>query len=225
MNKTFVALDGMDRVEVTKLLSEYPEIKLIKVGLELYLQYGNDLIRDLAQNYQVEIFLDLKLHDIPTTVAKAIKGLKGLPIKFLTIHATGGTTMMAQALESAQTYIPECTLLAVTLLTSHSEEEIQSIWGRQKTLALEEILTMINKSGVSGLVCSGADLDIIKTFENRTNVAFTKVTPGIRLTGDSSDDQVRVMTPQDAIDNGASYLVVGRSITRAPENIRKKLFP
>ncbi|MFG1494438.1 orotidine-5'-phosphate decarboxylase [Halobacteriovorax sp. ZH4_bin.1] len=223
MDKTFVALDGMNRQEVFDLLSAYPQIKNVKVGLELYLRYGQDFVKELTQKFEVQIFLDLKLHDIPTTVAKACAALEGLNIRFLTVHATGGRKMLDFAQESISKIIPNCEILAVTILTSHSEDEIPNIWGRSHKEALKSLLSEVAASSVRGIVCSGLDLEIVKDFEGNT-LSFTKVTPGIRL-DNNHDDQVRVMTPDAAMKAGANYLVVGRPITKNPEVLRENLFP
>ncbi|EPZ50687.1 orotidine 5'-phosphate decarboxylase [Bacteriovorax sp. BAL6_X] len=224
MDKTFVALDGMNRQEVFDLLSAYPQIKNVKVGLELFLRYGREFVKELSQKYQVQIFLDLKLHDIPTTVAKACKTLDGLNIRFLTVHATGGAKMLELAKESISKTVANCEILAVTILTSHNNSDIKGIWGRTHKEALINLLNEVAASGVRGIVCSGADLDIVKSFEEKASLSFTKVCPGIRP-GSDHDDQVRVMTPQAAMDAGADFLVVGRPITRNPEVLRQNLFP
>lgn len=225
MNKTFVALDGMTRQEAIKLVTEYPQITHIKIGLELYLRYGTELIMEMAAIRDLKIFLDMKLHDIPTTVAKAIAGLKGLPISYLTVHATGGKEMLKMAQDSIEESISGCKLLAVTILTSHDENQIKSIWGRKKELALCALLDEINGTGVAGLVCSGEDLEVVLKYEESNKCKFIKVTPGIRLAGDSANDQVRVMTPLQAIEHGSDFLVVGRSITKNPSVIKQNIFP
>ncbi|MFG1486904.1 orotidine-5'-phosphate decarboxylase [Halobacteriovorax sp. RZ-1] len=224
MDKTFVALDGMTRQEVFGLLSDYPQIKNVKVGLELFLRYGRDFVKELSHKYQVQIFLDLKLHDIPTTVAKACATLEGLNIRFLTVHATGGAKMLELAQESISKAVANCEILAVTILTSHNEDDIEGIWGRTHKEALTSLLNEVAASSVRGIVCSGADLEIVKEFEEKASLNFTKVCPGIRL-GSDHDDQVRVMTPQAAMDAGANFLVVGRPITKNPEVLRENLFP
>ncbi|POB14327.1 orotidine-5'-phosphate decarboxylase [Halobacteriovorax sp. DA5] len=224
MNKTFVALDGMNRQEVLDLLSQYPQIKNVKIGLELFLRYGRELVKEIKEKFKVQIFLDLKLHDIPTTVAKACNALEGLDIRFLTVHATGGAAMLSLAQESISKVIPGCEILAVTILTSHDQDDIQNIWGRSHKDALINLLQEVKASSVRGIVCSGLDLDIVNFFENESNLNFSKVCPGIRLDGDH-DDQVRVMTPEAAIKAGANYLVVGRPITKNPEVLQENLFP
>ncbi|WP_412473419.1 orotidine-5'-phosphate decarboxylase [Halobacteriovorax sp. YZS-1-1] len=225
MEKTFVALDNMDKDQVRQLLSDYPQIKKVKIGLELYLKYGNSIVNEIANDFNVEIFLDLKLHDIPSTVTKAISALKGLPISFLTIHASGGRKMLEAAYESAQVNLPNCQLLAVTILTSHTTREIKDIWGREYKESLNALLNEITKAQITGLVCSAQDLSIISAQENETNLSFTKVTPGIRLKNDESDDQTRIMTPEDAIKAGSNFLVVGRSITKNPNSILEGHYP
>lgn len=225
MQKTFVALDGMNKEEVFKLLEGFPQIKLVKVGLELYLRYGNDIVKEIASRFNIEIFLDLKLHDIPTTVAKSISALRNMPIKFLTIHASGGKEMLEAANISAKENLPDCQLLVVSILTSHENHTIEKIWGREYKESLIALLDEVRLSKSTGLVCSGQDLEIVKQYELQNNLKLIKVTPGIRLKDDKANDQKRVMTPELAMKAGSDYLVVGRSITKRPESILEGVYP
>ncbi|MBH48443.1 MAG: orotidine-5'-phosphate decarboxylase [Halobacteriovorax sp.] len=214
--KVFVALDNMERDEVLAFLPKLStKVGGIKIGLEMYLRFGRDFLLEAKRFFDGEIFLDLKLHDIPNTVAKAIHGLSGLPISFLNIHASGGSAMMQAALEAQQEALPRTTLLAVTVLTSLDDSETQSIYHTGRSDSFKRLLLEIEKVSGLGVVCSAAELELIP------NRAIVTMVPGIRFEHEISSgkiqDQKSVFTPEQALEKGASFLVMGRSITRAPD--------
>ncbi len=215
-SKVFVALDNMNKEQILELLPKLSKkVGGIKIGLEMYLQFGREFIFEAKQIFNGDLFLDLKLHDIPNTVAKAISGLEGLPIKFLTIHASGGMAMMTAAAESAARFIPNTTLLAVTILTSLDDAEAQSIYQANRKDSFLRLLSLIEQNNNLGLVCSGAELELI------TNKKLITMVPGIRFEHEIKSgliqDQKSVFTPKQALLKGAHYLVMGRSLTKAKD--------
>jgi orotidine-5'-phosphate decarboxylase len=185
-----------------------PTISTVKIGLELYLRHGRpviDSIRDVAPD--LDIFLDLKLHDIPNTVAGATKSVADLHPKFLTVHALGGADMIQAAVDAA----PEIMIAAVTILTSHSESDLQMIGlNRPPHEHVSELAQMAVSSGARALVCSPAEVERLRSLVGDD---VELITPGIRPVGSQLGDQKRVATPQQALDSGASLLVIGRPIT------------
>jgi orotidine-5'-phosphate decarboxylase len=167
-----------------------------------------------AANKGFDIFLDLKLHDIPNTVKKSIDGLVNLPISMMTVHASGGQKMLEESV--AATINTDIKIFGVTALTSLSDTDTNFIYKRE---AKEQVLAMIDlakKSSIHGVVCSPQELSLVKNNSN-----LLTITPGIRLKS-LDDDQTRVMTPKEAIDNGSDFLVIGRPIT-ASNNIKNSL--
>jgi len=211
-----VALDFPGREEVSKFLTHFGEEKLyVKVGMELYYQEGPRIVEYLVAEGH-DVFLDLKLHDIPHTVYQAMKGLGKLGVTMTNLHAAGGKEMMKAGLEGlmggAGGRRPN--LIAVTQLTSMTESRMQEdLMIRAK---LNEVVLHYARnafeSGLDGVVCSSLEATMLR---NALGAEFKKVTPGIRLKEDSVDDQKRVVTPLEAREFGATDIVVGRSITRA----------
>jgi len=186
-----------------------------KVGLELFTREGPSVIQALAER-DTGIFLDLKLHDIPNTVARSVSCARDLEVDLLTLHATGGRRMMAAAAEAAG---DDVTLLGVTVLTSMTASDVEDSWGCRVDALEEEavrLARLAQESGVGGVVASVWEVTPIKEAMGSDLVV---VTPGIRLAGDDAHDQARVSTPAEAVAAGADYLVVGRSVTRAPDPV------
>ena len=184
-----------------------------KVGLELFTREGPFVVHALARRDK-RIFLDLKLHDIPNTVARAVGRARDLEVDLLTLHATGGRRMMEAAAEAAG---DDLTLLGVTVLTSMAESDVEESWGRAVDSIEEEVVRLARlakESGVGGEVASVREATPIKEAVGSDLVV---VTPGIRLAGDDAHDQARVSTPAEAVAAGADYLVIGRSITGASD--------
>lgn len=219
--KPIIALDFPTPEDVTTFLSQFDEPLFVKVGMELYLQNGPSIIRDIKEMGH-DIFLDLKLHDIPNTVKSAMKGLAKLDIDLVNVHAAGGSVMMKAALEGLIEGTPEGkerpALIAVTQLTSTSEAQMnneQQIPGAiQQSVVHYAKLT--KEAGLDGVVCSVLEANMI---EEACGKEFLKVTPGIRLAGGTTHDQKRVATPQVAREEGSTQIVVGRAITKAEQPV------
>jgi orotidine-5'-phosphate decarboxylase len=186
-----------------------------KVGLELYLAEGNPLIHEL-RNRGYSIFLDLKLHDIPNTVAGAVRTAAATGAEMLTVHAAGGPAMLAAAAEAAAALTHPPQLLAVTVLTSMDRAQLQSIGtDRSPGEQVHLLAGMATNAGITGFVASAQEVtDLRASFP-----AATLVIPGIRPAGSQTGDQKRVATPAEALAAGASYLVIGRPITQAHDPV------
>lgn len=221
-NKPIIALDFPSEEKVFQFLSHFQESLFVKVGLELYLQEGPSIIKKIKEQGH-EVFLDLKLHDIPNTVKSAMRGLAKLGVDIVNVHAAGGSTMMKAALEGLQEGTPagkkRPALIAVTQLTSTSEEQMQQEQKISTTLE-ESVLNYAKLAKVSeldGVVCSVLEA---KAIEKVCGKEFLKVTPGIRLSGGALHDQKRVATPTFAKENGSTHIVVGRAITQADDVVK-----
>ena len=186
---------------------------MIKVGSVSFNAIGHDALTYVASK-GFEIFLDLKLHDIPNTVKKSIEGLISLPIGMMTIHTSGGLEMMKAAREAVEG--TDIKIFGVTALTSLSDEDTGAIFQRTASNQVKAMLDLAQDAQIDGVVCSPHELDLV--VERKS---LLSITPGIRLSG-SADDQSRVMSPKDAISKGADYIVIGRPITNAP-NITEAL--
>lgn len=202
-----VAIDTTDLAEVDSLIeATRNSVSVYKFGLEFYLKFGLETLQSLIRRFDIELFLDLKLHDIPNTVAGASRSIASLKPLFLTVHATGGAKMIRAAADA----LPETKIAAVTILTSLDDEEMKRIGFTgslsQQVLALTELAL---ESGAKAIVSSAREVSEIK---RRFPSAIT-ITPGIRPMGSSQDDQARTMTPQEAIVAGSDYLVIGRPIS------------
>jgi orotidine-5'-phosphate decarboxylase len=189
------------------------DLCMIKVGSVSFNALGHQAI-SYASNKGFKIFLDLKLHDIPNTVKKSIKGLVSLPIDMMTIHTSGGLEMMKAAKKAVDG--TDIKIFGVTALTSLSDEDTSLIFKRTAAEQVNTMLDLAEQAGIDGVVCSPHELSLVTKRES-----LLSITPGIRLK-DSNDDQNRVMTPNDALKQGANFLVIGRPITEA-KNIKKAL--
>ena len=185
-------------------------IDIYKVGLEFFLKFGASGIAELRKNGDFEIFLDLKLHDIPNTVANSVKSISQLKPKFLTVHASGGRKMVSAAALAD----PSIAITAVTILTSLSDEELGELGfasnAEQSAVALAKIAVT---AGARAIVCSPFEVGAIRS---AVGDGVTLITPGVRPVGSAAGDQKRFMTPAQAIEAGANYLVIGRPITGQP---------
>jgi orotidine-5'-phosphate decarboxylase len=189
------------------------DLCMIKVGSVSFNALGHQAI-SYASNKGFKIFLDLKLHDIPNTVKKSIKGLVSLPIDMMTIHTSGGLEMMKAAKNAVDG--TDIKIFGVTALTSLSDEDASLIFKRTAAEQVNTMLDLAEQAGIDGVVCSPHELSLVTKRES-----LLSITPGIRLK-DSNDDQNRVMTPKDALKQGANFLVIGRPITEA-KNIKEAL--
>ena len=212
MAQVIIALDVPTLDEAMRLVDSLGEgTDFYKVGLELFTREGPSVVRALAARDK-HIFLDLKLHDIPNTVARAVGRARDLDVDLLTLHATGGRPMMEAAVEAAGA---DLMLLGVTVLTSMTAPDVEDSWGREVDSLEDEVVRLARlaqESGVGGVVASVRKAVPIKEAVGSDLVV---VTPGIRLAGDDAHDQARVSTPAEAVAAGADYLVIGRSVTQA----------
>ena len=200
-----VAIDEINFKKASNIIDNLDSEKcMIKIGSVAFNSIGHEIISH-ASKKGFEIFLDLKLHDIPNTVKKSIEGLVSYPIKMLTIHISGGKEMMTAAMEAvAGTGIK---IFGVTALTSLSDDDTIEIFQRTTSEHVDAMLDLAQCAGIDGVVCSPHELEIVSKRES-----LLSITPGIR-TQDSNDDQKRIMTPKEAAKLGADYIVIGRPIT------------
>lgn len=210
-----LAVDLEDKEQAKSMLEKLRgKLTYIKIGLQLFTKYGPAIVDEFAA-MGFKIFLDLKLHDIPNTVASAIKSLRSKPIELLTIHTLGGNAMMAKAVETAKEVLPNTRVLGVTVLTSMDTAQLNGIGIAREPMQQVELLAKLAvASGLKGLVCSPLELPALRKFLGEE---IALVTPGIRSKTASLDDQSRIMTPADAAAAGASYIVVGRPILKADD--------
>lgn len=215
--RIIVALDFPDAASTLRMLDSLdPALCRVKVGKELFTRCGPALVQKIGKA-GFEIFLDLKFHDIPNTVAGAVGAAVELGVWMVNVHATGGTSMLEaahKALGSSKTL-----LTAVTVLTSLSAEDLRAVGiesaPEQQVLRLAQLTA---SCGLHGVVCSAQEIEVLRKNLPRD---FLLVTPGIRPAGDAAGDQKRVETPGTAIARGSSYLVIGRPITQAPDPVAK----
>lgn len=211
-----VALDYPDRRSAEAMAERLdPEACAVKVGFELFVAAGPDLVEAL-QKRGFRVFLDLKFHDIPNTVAGACRAAARLGVWIVNLHASGGLEMMQAAREAVREVRPETRLIAVTVLTSSDAATLRGVGidcsPEEQVLRLADLA--VNQAGLDGLVCSALEAPALRSLLGETPWL---VTPGIRPGGGGDDDQKRVMTPRAAFQNGASHIVVGRPITQAED--------
>lgn len=206
-----LAVDTQDLDTAARWIEATQEcVSVYKLGLEFFLTFGHDGVSRMKDITDADIFLDLKLHDIPNTVAAAAAAVQSVQPRFLTVHASGGRTMIASAVQA----LPSTDVTAVTILTSLSEEDLLEIGFVSN--ALESAVSLAKMSvaaGARAIVCSPLEIMAIRSAVGKDVYI---ITPGVRSEGISArDDQKRTMTPQAAISAGASYVVIGRPITQA----------
>ena len=210
-----IACDFKDKEETLKFLNKFEDEKLyLKIGMELFYSEGPEIVREIKKRGH-KIFLDLKLHDIPNTVEKAMKSLANLDVDMTNVHASGTIKMMEAGLRGlTKEDGTRPLLIAVTQLTSTSQEVME-----QDLLIKENIEDVVmhyaensKKAGLDGVVCSPLEVQAVK---RKCGKEFLTITPGIRFSTDSKDDQSRITTPAKAKELGSDYIVVGRSITKA----------
>jgi len=213
--RLIVALDVPDAAAASVLVDRLDDTcTWFKVGLELFVAAGPRVLEPLLRRGH-RVFLDLKLHDIPNTVAGAVRSAASLGAGMLTLHAAGGPAMLSAAREALSGVANPPELLAVTVLTSMDEPQLKAIGVDRSPASQVELLARMGlESGIRGFVCSPQE---VATLRQLTGPTGTLVIPGIRPAGGSAGDQKRIATPADALRAGASYLVVGRPITQAPD--------
>ncbi|MEU4224566.1 orotidine-5'-phosphate decarboxylase [Nonomuraea sp. NPDC026600] len=207
-----VALDAPDLETAARWAALVtPHVTTVKIGLELYLRYGPDVIASVRGASGVQVFLDLKLHDIPNTVAGAAKAVSRLRPAILTVHAAGGPAMIRAAVEAA----PDTQIAAVTVLTSLSESDLSRIGlAGPASDAVRRLAALSVESGATALVCSPHE---VVDLRSEVGPGITLITPGVRPAGADTQDQARVATPEQALADGADLLVIGRPITASPD--------
>jgi orotidine-5'-phosphate decarboxylase len=207
-----VALDAPD-VETAARWAQAvtPHVAVVKVGLELFCRTGPSVVETVRGGSGVDLFLDLKLHDIPNTVAGAARGVARLRPKYLTVHASGGADMVRAAVEAA----PDVTIAAVTVLTSLSADVLDAVGLAGPPLdAVRRLAALAVGAGAGALVCSPQEVAAVR---HEVGEGVVLITPGVRPAGADAQDQARIATPQQALADGADLLVIGRPITGAAD--------
>jgi orotidine-5'-phosphate decarboxylase len=209
LKRIILALDTKNLDDANNWISATKEnIAYYKVGLEFFLKFGSQGLSQLRENHGVSFFLDLKLHDIPNTVGEATSSIAHLEPTFLTVHASGGSEMIKAAVANAG----KISVTAVTILTSLSDEELKSIGFAKAALeSAVNLAKLATDAGASSIVCSPFEVSAIRSV---VGPQIKLITPGVRPEGSDVGDQKRVMTPRQAVDSGADYLVIGRPITQ-----------
>lgn len=216
--KIIVALDYSDAASALALVARLdPALCRLKVGKELFTVAGPNLVEQLQQR-GFEVFLDLKFHDIPNTTAQACKAAAALGVWMVNVHASGGRRMMEAAREALTNFATPPKLIAVTVLTSMAQADLAEI-GITATPAeqVARLAALTQASGLDGVVCSAQEAALLR---KQAGEKFCLVTPGIRPADAVADDQSRIMTPRAALENGSSYLVIGRPITQAADPLQ-----
>ncbi|MDQ6650337.1 MAG: orotidine-5'-phosphate decarboxylase [Actinomycetota bacterium] len=207
-----VALDAPD-VETAARWAQAvtPYVAVVKVGLELFCRHGPEVVEVVRGGTRVELFLDLKLHDIPATVAGAARSVARLRPRYLTVHASGGAAMVAAAVDAA----PDVTIAAVTVLTSLGDMDLDAVGlAGPPADAVRRLALLAVGAGARALVCSPHEVALVRS---EVGPGITLITPGVRPAGAAAQDQARVATPQQALDDGSDLLVIGRPITGAAD--------
>jgi orotidine-5'-phosphate decarboxylase len=216
-----VALDVSTAEEALGLARSLGDsCRFYKVGSQLFTAAGPAVVHAIRDELGADIFLDLKLHDIPNTVAGAVRSAAGLGVRLLTVHASGGLEMLRVAQDAARSAAARgnaCELLGVTVLTSFDAGTLGAAWGRREVEVEREVFRLacdVVTAGLHGIVCSGAEVPAVRAvYGDRLAI----LVPGIRLAGGSAHDQRRVMTPAAAQAAGARYLILGRAVTAAAD--------
>lgn len=217
MNETIIALDFPDRETTLNFLDNFKDLKdkpFVKIGMELFYSEGPEIVREIKRRGH-KIFLDLKLHDIPNTVKSAMKVLSALNVDIVNVHASGGKKMMKEALEGLTREDGSRPLLiAVTQLTSTSQQMLNEelLIDRSVEDTIASYARNAMEAGLDGVVCSPLEASLVKEACGKD---FLTVTPGVRFSDSSQDDQVRITTPAKAREGGSDFIVVGRPITRS----------
>lgn len=218
-----VALDSKSKKEALQLADQLdPSLCRVKVGKELFTHEGPEIVKALHQ-LGFDVFLDLKFHDIPNTTAQAVCAAADLGVWMVNVHASGGRKMMETCAERLNAGNYQTQLIAVTVLTSMAQEDLKDIGLDVNPVDHVRRLARLTKdSGLNGIVCSAQEATFLRA---ELGQDFTLVTPGIRPQGSQSDDQKRIVTPSQAMDAGATHLVIGRPITKSthPQKTLKEI--
>lgn len=211
--EVIVALDVGSTADALVLVHRLPDCRFFKVGSELFTREGPAAVRALVER-GADVFLDLKFHDIPNTVMKACRAAAELGVRLTTVHASGGESMVGAAVEGAG---DRCGVLAVTVLTSLDSATVGAAWGRDGADVQAEVLRLAGtarRAGAHGVVCSGREAAAV---HGAHGSALAILVPGIRMAGDATHDQSRIVSPAEAARNGARYVVVGRAVSAAAD--------
>ncbi|HBY83341.1 orotidine-5'-phosphate decarboxylase [Staphylococcus warneri] len=213
-----IALDFESADNVNAFLDQFDEPLFVKVGMELFYQTGPELIKSIKDRGH-SIFLDLKLHDIPNTVSKAMEGLAKLDVDLVNVHAAGGKAMMEAAIKGLRQHNKHTRIIAVTQLTSTTETQLHEEQNIQTTIeeAVLNYAKLSQQAGLDGVVCSPLEAELITA---QLGKDFMKVTPGIRPEGAAQNDQKRITTPEQAKQLGSTHIVVGRPITQSDDPVK-----
>ena len=218
MRDVIIACDFSSKEETLKFLDQFTERKpFVKIGMDLFYAEGPEMVKEIKARGH-KIFLDLKLHDIPNTVGKAMKNVAKLGVDLTNVHAAGGVAMMEAAQKAINEVSPSTQLIAVTQLTSISQEVLEEeLWiDHPINETIQHYAKNAQKAGLAGVVCSPLEAGLV---QEACGHDFITVTPGIRFADDSKGDQKRVTTPLKAKEIGSHYIVVGRSITGASDPV------
>ena len=207
-----VALDAPDLATASKWAAAVgPHVQVVKVGLEVFLRDGHESVHVARDASGCDIFLDLKLHDIPATVAGAAHSVAKLAPKYLTVHASGGADMIKAAVEA----LPDTQVTAVTILTSLSQQQLTEMqWSGTAQDIVRRLASIAVGAGARAIVCSPQEVAAVRS---EVGAGITLITPGVRPVGSAAGDQQRIATPQQALADGADILVIGRPITGAAD--------
>ena len=229
-SRVMVALDNMPKDKVFDFLEGMPrELEYVKIGLELFLSHGHSLVTEIHQKYEKKIFLDLKLHDIPNTVSKALNGISHLPVDFVTVHLSGGRQMLEACQEVRNTKMSHTNILGVSYLTSLGDMNFKETFDLAPPAipdAFERLFSLAAQTNTQGVVCSPKELSLVAKTKKAYGKDLMSVCPGIRFQDEidsgNTGDQKRVLSPKKAFSLGANYLVMGRSLTQAG-NLAKRV--
>ncbi|WP_130537348.1 orotidine-5'-phosphate decarboxylase [Thiomicrorhabdus indica] len=216
--KVVIALDFANSESANQFVSELnPEDCRLKVGKELFAVAGPEFVKGLVDK-GFDVFLDLKYHDIPNTVAKAVQAAARMGVWMVNVHASGGSKMMKAAKEALAEFENPPLLIAVTVLTSMQQEDLAELGlNIEPKEQVKRLAKLTKASGLDGVVCSAQEVEMLR---KEIGNDFCLVTPGIRPAGSDVNDQKRIMTPKDALTAGSSYLVIGRPITQAQSAVQ-----
>ena len=215
-NPIFVALDVPNKTAALSLAEQLrPHVGGFKIGLELYLSEGKSIVEEIGAD---KIFLDLKLHDIPNTVAGAMRVIAKIGVNITNVHCLGGTEMMRAANDAMKSVDSSTRLIGVTVLTSHDRESLSRLGlNEEPQTVVRRLARLAQEAGLDGVVCSAREIVAVR---EECGEDFLLVTPGIRPATAELGDQKRVMTPREAMNAGANFLVIGRPITAANDPAR-----
>lgn len=217
-DKIIVALDFDDQGKALEIVNKLKgKLNFFKIGSHLFTKYGPSIVKEVV-SLGGEVFLDLKFHDIPNTVEGASKSACSLGVKIFNVHASGGKRMMDAAAKAAGAFKNRPLVLAVTVLTSMSDDDLGECGIRENVNEhVVKLAILAKQSGLDGVVASAHEIELIKA---ECGKDFVVLSPGIRPVWSDKDDQKRIVTPREAFEKGANYIVIGRAITKASDPVK-----